>query len=156
MPAGRCSHRVDYTRSACLFFLEPLRQISGLQLYQVGRQKNKTKTYFPETRSPVGGEGMLPRWRGLSGSFCFLKKQRWFLFKIFIHFWLLCSAFGISVPWSGIEPGPQQWKPGILTTRAPGNSHWVSVGFAFSQSPWRQSISRREAVEQPSFSWGSL
>ena len=31
-------------------------------------------------------------------------------------------ACGISVSQPGIEPGPRQWKPGILTTRPPGNS----------------------------------
>ena len=32
------------------------------------------------------------------------------------------AAWGISVLWLHIEPGPQQWKPGILTTRSPRNS----------------------------------
>ena len=31
-------------------------------------------------------------------------------------------ACGILVPQPGIEPGPWQQKPGILTTRPPGNS----------------------------------
>ena len=38
-------------------------------------------------------------------------------------FWLHRVACGISVSWPGIEPGPWQWKCGILTTRQPGNSH---------------------------------
>ena len=37
---------------------------------------------------------------------------------LFIYFW----PQQISVPWPGIEPRLQQWKPRILTTRPPGNS----------------------------------
>ena len=33
----------------------------------------------------------------------------------------------ISVPRPGMEPGPRQWKPGILTTRPPGNSLNIHV-----------------------------
>ena len=33
-------------------------------------------------------------------------------------------AFGILVPWPGIEPEPQLWKPEILTTRPQGNSQY--------------------------------
>ena len=46
----------------------------------------------------------------------------YFLFFIF-YFWPHSTACGISVPWPGIEPRPQQWKHWILTTRPPGNSH---------------------------------
>ena len=28
-------------------------------------------------------------------------------------------AYGISVPWPGIEPRPQRWNPGMLTTGPP-------------------------------------
>ena len=38
------------------------------------------------------------------------------------------TAYGISVSWPGIEPGPQQWKLQILTTRSPKNSP-EKVGF---------------------------
>ena len=38
--------------------------------------------------------------------------------------------YSISVPWPGIEPRPQQWKPRILTTRPPGHSlSFVLFGF---------------------------
>ena len=43
---------------------------------------------------------------------------------ILFHFWRRCMDCGISVPQPGAEPRPQQWKPGILTTRPPGNSWW--------------------------------
>ena len=33
-------------------------------------------------------------------------------------------AFGISVPWPGIKPELQQWKPEILTTGPQGNSQY--------------------------------
>ena len=41
--------------------------------------------------------------------------------------WLRCAAAwcGISVPRSGIEPGPQWWKHWVLTTRPPGNSLFI-------------------------------
>ena len=38
---------------------------------------------------------------------------------LFSIFWLHHVAYGISVPWPGIEPRPQQWNPGILTTGPP-------------------------------------
>ena len=43
----------------------------------------------------------------------------------FFVFFCLClhhMTCGISVSQPGIEPQPWQWKPGILTTRPPGNS----------------------------------
>ena len=36
--------------------------------------------------------------------------------------WPCHVAYGISVPQPRIEPGPWQWKPGILTTKPLGNS----------------------------------
>ena len=36
-------------------------------------------------------------------------------------------AWGISVPWSGIEPGPWQWKPQILIIGSPGNYQGLSL-----------------------------
>ena len=42
------------------------------------------------------------------------------IFLLFL-FWLCCAACRISVPWLGIEIGPQQWEHQILTTRPPGN-----------------------------------
>ena len=55
-----------------------------------------------------------------------------FYFRVFWFFFFLPhhTAFGISVPQSGIEPRPQPWKPRILTTRQPGNS--LSTFFRFS------------------------
>ena len=42
-------------------------------------------------------------------------------------------ACGTSVPRSGIEPGPRQWKPRILTTRPPGNT---LILFTFCSFDW--------------------
>lgn len=42
-----------------------------------------------------------------------------FFFFLLGHAVIWC---GISVPRSGIEPGPQRWKHHILTTRPPGKS----------------------------------
>ena len=67
-----------------------------------------------------------------------LSWHRWFLF-----FWPCQADCRISVPWLGIEPGPQQWKPRILTTRPPGNSQ--HRGFMFgvgSLSNWSQTKAR--------------
>ena len=33
-----------------------------------------------------------------------------------------CVACGILLPWPGLNPGPQQWEHGVLTTGPPGNS----------------------------------
>ena len=41
---------------------------------------------------------------------------------VFCLFVFFCIACQISVPWPGIEPGPQQWKCQVLTARPPGNS----------------------------------
>ena len=38
-------------------------------------------------------------------------------------FWPRHMAYGILVPWSGIKPGSQQWKCGVLTVGLPWNSH---------------------------------
>ena len=51
----------------------------------------------------------------------------WF---VFFSFLLHCRACRISVPQPGIEPRSQQWNPGVLTTRPPGNS--PLVGFLTS------------------------
>ena len=47
-----------------------------------------------------------------------------FFLHIFFFFFFLTTyiAYRISVPQPGTEPGSQQWKPGILTIRQPGNS----------------------------------
>ena len=39
--------------------------------------------------------------------------------NLFFFFWLYHIAYGISVPWPGIEPRPQLWNLGILTTGPP-------------------------------------
>ena len=39
-----------------------------------------------------------------------------------IFFWLCHLAFGVLVPWPGIESGPQQWKSQVLTTGLSGDS----------------------------------
>ena len=39
--------------------------------------------------------------------------------NLFFLFWLYHVAYGISVPWPGIEPRPQLWNLGILTTGPP-------------------------------------
>ena len=49
-------------------------------------------------------------------------------------FWPRCVACAILVPWAGTEPGPWQWKHGLLTTGRPGNSlsslstSWFALG----------------------------
>ena len=43
-------------------------------------------------------------------------------FYFSFSFWPHRAACRISVPQPGIEPGPRQWKPRILTIRPPGNS----------------------------------
>ena len=48
-------------------------------------------------------------------------EPQFFLFLLFV--WPRWAACGIVVPQPGIEPGPQQWKRQVLTTRLPGNSH---------------------------------
>ena len=63
----------------------------------------------------------------------------------FFFFWPHCAAWGISVPWPGIEPGSQQWtwKPGILTVRSLGNNFdtlFLSL-YSFMNSPFSISIS---------------
>ena len=45
------------------------------------------------------------------------------LFSLFIFiFWPRCTACGILVPWSEIEPRPWQWKHQVLATGWPGKS----------------------------------
>ena len=41
---------------------------------------------------------------------------------LFTFFWPHHVAYRILVPCPGTEPGPQQWKPRILSTRSPGDS----------------------------------
>ena len=69
---------------------------------------------------------------GYSALFSFFSLFFSFCFHIFLA---VLAACRISVPWPGIEPGPQQWKPGILTTRLPGNSlfssFWCFCWFIF-------------------------
>ena len=55
----------------------------------------------------------------------FFKKTFIFYFYLFIY-WLHHVPYGISVSQPGIEPGPRQWKPWILTTKPPGNSHYFN------------------------------
>ena len=46
---------------------------------------------------------------------------------IYFFFWPCHVVFGILVPRPGIEPGPQQWKYGVLTTGPPGNSPKMNI-----------------------------
>ena len=69
-----------------------------------------------------------------------------FIFHLLLFFW-------ISVPWPGIELRPRQWKPGILTTRPPGNSlrfHLLNIyytsdtvlnsSYVFSFGPYKKPL----------------
>ena len=38
---------------------------------------------------------------------------------------------GILVPWSGMEPMPEQWKYRVLTTGSPGKSLFLSIFLFF-------------------------
>ena len=61
------------------------------------------------------------------------KNERTLANPIYIHiFWPRRAACGILAPQPGIEPGPWQWKRGVLTTRLPGNSLKDIVMY----SPW--------------------
>ena len=71
MSAGRLSHRVDYTGSPGLFFLEPLRRISGLRLYRVGRQKPKQKLASPKPEALSMGREHCPDEGAFLGLFVF-------------------------------------------------------------------------------------
>ena len=56
-----------------------------------------------------------------------LKKKKKKKFRAQLIAFLFISLFfsvpcGFSIPQAETEPGPQQWKAGILTTRQPGNS----------------------------------
>ena len=53
-----------------------------------------------------------------------VNKQLWLnvLLPSFLFFWPHHTACRILVPWSGIEPGPQQWKHWVPTSGPPGNS----------------------------------
>ena len=47
-----------------------------------------------------------------------------FLIKVFkIYFWLHCVAYGILIPWAGIEPG-------ALAVRVLSSNHWTTRGFS--------------------------
>ena len=50
-------------------------------------------------------------------------------------FWRPPEACEISVPQPGTEPGPQQWKPQILTTGPPGNSQIASMSKSLETVP---------------------
>ena len=50
-------------------------------------------------------------------------------------FWRHPKACEISVPQPGIELGPQQWKPQILTAGPPGNSQIVSMSKSLETVP---------------------
>ena len=43
----------------------------------------------------------------------------------FFFFWSLHTVYGILVPDQGSNPGPLQWKRGVLTTGLPGNSLYL-------------------------------
>ena len=47
----------------------------------------------------------------------------------FFFFWPHCTVCWILVPWPGIEPSPQLWKHGVLTTGLPANSLCLSEVF---------------------------
>ena len=53
------------------------------------------------------------------------------LLFLFVCFWLHRGALRVSFPWLGIEPGPQQWKPRILTTMPTRNSHYLKKIFFY-------------------------
>ena len=46
---------------------------------------------------------------------------------LLIFFWPCHMAYEISFPRTRIIPGPWQWKPGVLTTRPPGNSQAFKI-----------------------------
>ena len=51
---------------------------------------------------------------------------------------LVAACMWNLVPWPGIEPGPRQWKCGILTTRPRGNSFRpLTSFFPFNNVSWR-------------------
>ena len=50
-------------------------------------------------------------------------------FNFYLSFWPYHIAFGILVPWPGIEPGPCQWKSWVLVPGPLGNSFF---SFSFS------------------------
>ena len=54
------------------------------------------------------------RWLEFCGGF--------FLFVLFIHFWLHCTACSILVPQAAIKPCPLQWKYRVLITGLLENS----------------------------------
>ena len=66
---------------------------------------------YVSTASDVEGEKIILFWK-----------------KLFFFFG--CVAYGILVPWPGIEPRVTAWEPGILATGQPGNS-WEKLFFFF-------------------------
>ena len=65
---------------------------------------------FTQSKNPVG-------------IFCFFVCFFFcFFFVFFFCFLPHCTAYMISMPQPGIEPRSQQWEPGILTIRSPGNT----------------------------------
>ena len=63
--------------------------------------------------------------------FMSIRMKVFFLFVLFFFFLLCCTAWMISVPRPGIEPGPQQWRSRILTT---GNSLKVFLVYIIYES----------------------
>ena len=72
-----------------------------------------------------------------------------FLLKIFFYFHFLATLCGLWVPQPGIKSRPQPWKPGILTTRQPGNSNIFSVpamcwDFSEGRTGWGRRVTIRK------------
>ena len=43
-----------------------------------------------------------------------------FLVGLVLVLWSCQTAYGVLVPWPGIEPNPLQWKHRVFTTGLPG------------------------------------
>ena len=59
------------------------------------------------------------------------------------HTGSLAVAWGISVPWPGVEPGPLHWERGVLATGLPGKSLEYNSSYNSSStefSPMGQSL----------------
>ena len=67
------------------------------------------------------------------------------VFVFFGFFWPYLATCVISVPWPGIELGPQQWKPGILTTRPPGNSRGLRFDSTFFSECYQELFTSLES-----------
>ena len=81
-------------------------------------------------------QSLLDRFRNLPKS--------WFV--NFVCFWPLHESWRISVPRSGIEAGPWQWKHQVITTELPGNSlgdnFWKLI-FVLPPDPFYLNIPRK-------------